>query len=160
MSANRYQPHVLILLEDDANRQLVNGFLLEVDFVRKIQFEEAGGWGKVLDSFRSDHIETMRRYTQRYLILLIDFDSKKDRYGRATEVIPDDLKDRVFVLGAWSEPEDLGKAGLGSLETIGKTLARECREETDAIWGHDLLKHNAAELERLREYIRPILFQM
>ena len=29
MSVNKYQPHVLVLPEDDANRQLANGFLLD-----------------------------------------------------------------------------------------------------------------------------------
>jgi hypothetical protein len=37
-------------------------------------------------------------------------------------------------------------------------MAQDCREETDKIWGHALLKHNAAELARLREQVRPILF--
>ena len=29
MSVNVYNPHVLVLPEDDANRQIANGFLLE-----------------------------------------------------------------------------------------------------------------------------------
>jgi hypothetical protein len=29
MSVNKYHPHVLVLPEDDANRQLANGFLLD-----------------------------------------------------------------------------------------------------------------------------------
>jgi hypothetical protein len=62
------------------------------------------------------------------------------------------LKDRVFVLGVWSEPEAL-KANLGSYETIGMAMAEDCREETDTIWGHDLLRHNASELDRLREHV-------
>ncbi len=63
----------------------------------------------------------------------------------------------MFVLGVWSEPEDL-RADLGSYETIGLALARDCREETDQTWEHCLLQHNAAELMRLRESVRPILF--
>lgn len=30
MSTNKFQPHVLIFPEDDANRQIANGFLLLV----------------------------------------------------------------------------------------------------------------------------------
>jgi hypothetical protein len=48
--------------------------------------------------------------------------------------------------------------GLGSLEAVGKALAKDCREDTDMTWGHNLLKHNTGELERLREHVRPILF--
>jgi hypothetical protein len=55
-----------------------------------------------------------------------------------------------------TEPEEL-KATLGSYETIGMALAQDCREGTDT-WGHALLKHNTAEIERLREHVRPILF--
>lgn len=31
MSVNKYKPHVLVLPEDDANRQLANGFLLGLE---------------------------------------------------------------------------------------------------------------------------------
>lgn len=46
MSVNRHLPHVLVLPEDDANRQIANGFLLHHAIGnRKIQvLEEAGGW--------------------------------------------------------------------------------------------------------------------
>jgi hypothetical protein len=100
----------------------------------------------------------MERYPQRFLILLIDFDGRGDRLDNAKAVIPDNLKDRVFVLGVWSEPEAL-KTHLGSYETIGMAMAEDCREETDTVWGHDLLQHNASEIDRLREHVRPILFQ-
>ena len=53
MSVNRYLPHVLALPEDDANRQLANGFLLD-QYVstHKIQvLPEVGGWTQVLELF-------------------------------------------------------------------------------------------------------------
>ena len=55
MSVNKYQPHVLVLPEDDANRQLANGFLLDQYLsTRKIQvLEEVGGWIQVLERFLS-----------------------------------------------------------------------------------------------------------
>jgi hypothetical protein len=68
------------------------------------------------------------------------------------------LTGRVFILGALTEPEAL-KADLGSYETIGLAMARDCREETDTTWGHRLLRHNERELDRLRAKVRPILFQ-
>ena len=91
------------------------------------------------------------------MVLLIDFDGKEDRLEEAKAGIPGHLTDRVFVLGAWTEPEAL-KADLGSYETIGLALAKDCREGTDTTWGHDLLRHNATELDRLRKHVRPILF--
>ena len=160
MSVNRYLPHVLVLPEDRANSQLANGFLLDEAFMtRKIQvLEEAGGWTEVLDRFTLDHIGGMDAYPGRFMVLLIDFDGQEDRLDRAKAVIPDHLKDRVFVLGVWTEPEAL-RAGLGSYETIGRALAKDCREGTDTTWEHGLLRHNAGEIGRLRERVRPILFQ-
>jgi len=159
---NRFQPHVLVLPEDDANSQLANGFLLDLDqsALSRIQvLPEAGGWGAVLDTFESDHIAGMDRFSERYLILLIDFDGKEGRMSDAKQRIPERLSHRVFILGAWTEPEALKRAGLGSYETIGKATAKDCREETDTTWGHDLLRHNASEINRMRQHVRPILFQ-
>jgi hypothetical protein len=160
MGINRYLPHVFVLPEDDRDRQLAIGFLLDENLaISKIQvLPEAGGWSKVLDLFKSDHICEMERYPHRFMVLLIDFDGKQDRLGQAKAKIPGHLIERVFVLGAWTDPEDL-RAKLGSYETIGKLLAKDCREGTDTTWGHDLLRHNASEIDRLRRHVRPILFE-
>jgi hypothetical protein len=92
------------------------------------------------------------------MVLLIDLDGRQGRLDQAKESIPDTLKDRVFVLGVWTEPEAL-KANLGSYEKIGLAMAEDCREDTTATWGHELLRHNSGEMERLRQKVRPILFQ-
>ncbi len=162
MSVNRYLPHVFVLPEDDANRQLANGFLLDESLAirrRRIQvLEEVGGWTEVLERFKSDHVIEMDCNPHRFMVLLIDFDGREDRLDIAKAAIPDRLTERVFVLGALTEPEALRRANLGSYETIGLAMAKDCREETDTTWGHRLLQHNASELDRLREHVRPILF--
>jgi hypothetical protein len=159
MSCNRYQPHVLVLPEDDANRQLANGFLMDGSLlIRNIQvLPEIGGWIEVLDHFKSDQVKYMDRYRNGFMVLLIDFDGKAERLRDAKKRIPERLAERVFILGALTEPEAL-KDDLGSYETIGLAMARDCREGTETTWGHDLLRHNAGELERLRENVRQILF--
>ena len=157
MSANKHLPHVLVLPEDDDNRQLANGFQLELDSVRQRQLQidpVAGGWLAVLELFVSVHVSAMARYPNRFVVLIIDFDRKDDRLSYAKSKIPEDLRERVFVLGVWSEPKDLRMP----LEEIGSALARDCREETDVTWGNELLQHNASELARLRDRVRPILF--
>lgn len=160
MSVNRQQPHVLVLPEDDANRQLANGFLLDPCLsIRKIQvLREAGGWTRVLERFKSDHVVEMDRYPERFMVLLIDFDGNQKRLTKANSEVPARLTDRVFILGALSDPEALRQATFASYETIGKAMAEDCREGTDTIWGHDLLRHNAIEIDRLRQRVRPILF--
>jgi hypothetical protein len=160
MSVNPYQPHVWVLPEDDANRQLANGFLQDryLSFWKIRVLAQAGGWNRVLECFLSDHVRGMERHTNRFMVLLIDFDGKEDRLQYAKAQIPRRLRERVFVLGALTEPEALKRAIPASYESIGLALARDCREGTDTTWGHDLLRHNAGELDRLRERVRPILF--
>jgi hypothetical protein len=158
MSVNSYLPHVFVLPEDDANRQIANGFVLSLS-TRQIQvLKEAGGWASVRDRFESDQRSAMERYPNRFVVLLVDFDGSKNRLKTMKAVIPDHLKERVFVLGAFSEPEALRQAGLGSYEGIGRALAEDCRTGAAGTWGHDLLQHNEEELSRLREHIVPILF--
>jgi hypothetical protein len=128
MSVNRYKPHLFILPEDNANREIANGFLLDgsVENNQVQVLAAAGGWELVLSKFKRDHVKEMQRYPNRYMILLLDFDNDDRRRGDAENVIPDDLADRVFLLGVWSNPEYL-RSELGqSLENIGLTLAREC----------------------------------
>ncbi|WP_306603351.1 hypothetical protein [Azonexus sp.] len=78
MSVNLYKPHVLVLPEDDANRQLANGFLQDPALnLRAIQvLPIAGGWSKVRDDFVSTHLSQLRNYALRHLVLLIDFDGQ------------------------------------------------------------------------------------
>jgi hypothetical protein len=161
MAANKYQPHVIVLPEDDANRQILNGFQLELprENFRQFQVEPtAGGWNAVMDSFESSHISSMREYPDRRMVLVIDFDDDfESRLINARGRIPVDLQDRVFVLGARNEPEDL-RAGAGSFEEIGRQLALDCKENTEILWGGELLKHNANELARLSALFREIFF--
>jgi hypothetical protein len=161
MGVNKHLPHVFVLPEDDANRQLAVGFVMGIDMIHSRQIfvlPVAGGWKLVLQHFLSDHVSDMEKFPQRYMVLLIDFDSNEQRLGDATSDIPPALRERVFILGVWSEPEDLKRAGLGSYETIGLAMARDCRKETSATWHHDLLWHNEDQLARLRNKVRPILF--
>jgi|SRR5271166_3744757 len=160
MAVNKYQPHVLVIPEDEADRQLANGFLLDRSlFTRRIQIlEEAGGWARVLDQFESDHIAGMEKWPRRFMVLLIDFDGNVGRLAQAKARIPANLADRVFVLGSLTNPEDLKHSFGRTFEEIGTALAEDCREDTNQIWGHNLLSHNATELDRLRRSVRPFLF--
>jgi hypothetical protein len=160
MSCNKYVPHVLVLPEDRANSELVNGFLKDQAIpTRSIDvLEEAGGWNEVVNRFLSDHVREMERTPTRSMVLLIDFDGDANRLSHIKARIPAHLRERVYILGALDEPEDLKGADLGSYEEIGMAMAEDCREETARTWGHPLLRHNAGELERLREHVRPILF--
>lgn len=149
----------MVLPEDDADRHLANGFLLHPDVMAcNVQIlEEAGGWNAVVERFLKDHVSAMRRYPQRYMVLLLDFDGNEGRRKQVRAKIPDDLSSRVFILGVLHEPEDL-KGELGSYERIGSMLAQDCRDGTDKTWCHALLSHNKDELVVLRQSVLPVLF--
>lgn len=159
MSVNKYRPHVFVLPEDDANNQVATGFQMGVDLPRQMQIlEVAGGWAQVLDRFVSVHVQEMDRHTNRFMVLLIDFDGRAERLIEAQARIPHHLSGRVSVLGAQNNPEGLRSAGLGTYEEIGRMMATDCRDGTNRIWSHNLLQVNADELGRLRASVRPVLF--
>jgi hypothetical protein len=163
MGVNRDKPYIYILPEDDADNDLATGFakgVVELQRQRQMQvLPVARGWKKVLSLFESVHIALMDANPNQYIVLVINFDGKeKYRRKKAEAVIPPRLTERVFVLGVLTEPEDLKRANLGSPETVGEALAKVCRREIDTIWEHPLLRHNASELDRLRQHVRLILF--
>jgi len=159
MSANKFQPHLFVLPEDDANRQIMNGFSLDpMVKERTIDIrEEAGGWRLVIERFCQVYAPEMARYPERLMLLLIDLDGRAERLEDARSQIPEDLRDRVFVMGTFTEPEDL-RHDLGTYEKIGLALAQDCRESTIRTWSHRLLKHNEPEMIRLRNRSRHFLF--
>ncbi len=161
MSVNNYRPHLLVIPEDDANRQLANGFALEVWHGRRVQvLVEVGGWSHVRDDFLDNQQNAMRRFPERRVVLLLGFDDTADRRSKLEERIPPELRDRVFLVGVRSEPEALTKAGCGTFEEIGRRLAVECRDGRRELWQHELLQDNSVELDRLRLNVRPFLFDV
>jgi hypothetical protein len=158
--SNKYRPHIWVLPEDDRNRQIANGFLQDpkLNHGNIKVMPVAGGWRKVLARFEENQVRDMKRYSNRHLVLLIDFDGQEDRLDEARKSIPADLADRVFILGAWTEPERLTPS-LGNYESIGRALARDCRDGRDDTWGHELLRHNLTEVTRFRRVAQPILFE-
>lgn len=161
MSVNIYTPHVIVLVEDGANRQIANGFLLDPSIkLRNIQvLNPAGGWRKVLDRFREDQVPLLRKFPYRILVLLIDFDDDVDsRTEQFVNQFPPDVQERVFLLGTKGEPEPLRKECGDSLENIGKGLAAECYRGENKLWDHPLLAHNASERARLNAKVKTILF--
>ena len=160
MRINKYLPRLLVLPEDDANRQIANGFSLSSNLDRRrIQvLPPPGGWRKVIAEFENNYVSAMRKYTETRVMLLIDFDDRENRLSYVQSKIPDDLKERVFILGVQSEPENLKRDTKKTFEKIGQALAKDCVNNTNELWGHDLLKHNQAELDRAIADVKPFLF--
>jgi hypothetical protein len=163
MSANKDKPHLIIMPEDGANRQIANGFEKSGDFGNRMQIlQPSGGWSSVVSDFNKNESSRMIKYPERRVLLLIDFDNKENRFtNRFAEVqsmIPSNLIHRVFILGSFYEPEDLKRATKLSFEKIGTALATECLHKTTTLWNHPHLQHNQPELQRMIRDVRPFLF--
>jgi len=160
MSVNSFKPHILILPEDDANRQIFIGFIGNSRINSNIFqiLPIANGWTKAMEQLLNNEIPKMRNFSERRIILLIDFDRREDRFFLIMEQVPEEFKDRVFVIGVKSDPESLRRSTNKSFEKLGEKLAQDCVDNINDLWNHDLLKHNKIELERMRQSIRPFLF--
>ena len=161
MGSNRYKPHLLVLLEDKANRQILNGFLLNYPSSTSNAIQSlgvAGGWKKVVEKFKDEQVSKMYDYPNRRIVLIIDFDDHEERLSQIQKEIPNDLQDRVFILGTLSEPEKLRTQLNMKFEKIGQALAQDCADNTQTVWGHPLLKHNESELGRMVKNVKPFLF--
>lgn len=161
MSVNKYQPHLLILPEDEAISAIATGFLLHPALnASAVQvLPHAGGWNAVVKKFQDTHSKAVRSYGERRIVLLVDCDQDEKRIDHVKESIPEDLRDRGFVLGIWQEAETLNKSlGFKGFEAIGKALADNCAENVETLWEHEQLRHNQAEVRRLVQSVKPFLF--
>jgi hypothetical protein len=158
MGLNKSVPHLIILTEDEADREIVLGFLGDprIDQRRVQPLPPSGGWTKVKDEFLN-RLTDMTRYPDRNALLIIDCDGHDDRIGMLLPELPAGVRDRVFVLGSLYKPEKLTSAMKMSKEAIGRQLAMDCAEGTDTVWSHPQLTHNMAELMRLNEAVVPFL---
>lgn len=168
MSINLYKPHLLILPEDDADEDIALGIIGPSNINERVVSidKPLGGWTDVVKKYLKYEVPKMRKYDKRIIVLLIDFDcdtkdkSPEKRFFQVSKEIPDDLKSRTFVLGTLDEPEELRKKLKFSLslEKIGETLVEDCPDKRNPLWNDEMLRHNAQELDRLLEAVRPFLF--
>jgi hypothetical protein len=76
MSINKYAPHVYVIPEDDADRQLADGFILHHAVkVQRIQvMPVAGGWPNVLKTFEDEYLQALRNNSHAHVVMVVDFD--------------------------------------------------------------------------------------
>jgi hypothetical protein len=149
LALNKYLPHLIVIPEDDANRQIAVGFTLGCQ-TKQIRIENhCRGWSDTLDVFLRAHGNDMRLYQARYVVLIVDSDGQNERISSIRQQLPADIAQRVFVLGCFDEPENL-KSEIGSFESIGKIIAKECIDGQHTIWQNKHLIHNIEELNRLK----------
>jgi hypothetical protein len=160
MSANNHRPHLLVLPEDDANRQILAGFrnYHAVNFRQMPIQNVARGWLNARDAILEEYVPTMRTYPNRHVLLVIDFDNHPARRDEIVAEIPHDLQERFFVIGSLDEPERLFAALSTRPEALGERLAADCDHGTRTTWSHEMLSHNTEEIQRLTLKVKPFLF--
>ena len=156
---------MLVLPEDDANRQIVNGFIKDHRVNgRCVQvMPVAGGWMKVIERLANCALE---KFPYRRVLMLIDFDDEvenrttmiRSEIERLEQHLSISISDRVYFLGVSTEPETFRTMCKKRFEEIGETLAEECAENKSTLWTHEQLDHNAVELARLVKDVKPFLF--
>lgn len=163
MSVNKYKPHLYVIPEDDADRQIADGFVLHARVAaRQVQVvEPAGGWARVLDVFKEEYLPILQQNQHTHVVMLIDFDgSPEARRAKFDPEIPSNIRDRVFVIGPRDKPEALRQSlGGGGFEDIGRSLADECDNQQPTTWNHHQLSHNDAECRRLVGAVKEFLFR-
>src|SRR5258708_37926478 len=109
-----------MLPEDDAIRQIANGFLLDPSVrTNKVQvLREAGGWRRAQSDITTVYGATMITYPHRHLVVLIDCDGQTDRLQQIRRPIPSEYAGRVFIPGIASGAEGLKRALRSSVEAI------------------------------------------
>ena len=160
MSVNKYKPHLYIIPEDSVDRQLANGFVLHYEVNGEVQIiNESGGWPKVIDAIMNVYVPILRRYRYAHVIGIIDCDNWENRIQKKLDQFPDDVRDRIFLLGFIKDPEKFKESvPISSYEKIGEKLAEECFEDSLELWNHEHLKHISSEIERAKSSLRPIIF--
>ncbi len=154
MGVNYYKEHLYIILEDEKYQRIMNGVNLSLHVnasVIKIS-NFSGGWGKVFKDFQSS-ISILEKFQKRHTLLLMDFDDDfESRLEEFHNLVPDELKNRVFILGIDNkESEDLARFFKCNIEEVGKKLVEDCPNGNLSNWRNIHLECNLLEIERMRQ---------
>ena len=109
MSANKYTQHLIVIPEDQAIRDIVNGFstCLDANERQFYVYDLARGWERGKETLLELSKGYMREYPNSYAVLIVDFDGNAHRGSEIKNQVPEEVRDRVFVVGVLNEPENL-----------------------------------------------------
>lgn len=162
MSVRREENHLVVFLEDDPYRSILNGVqnLLNVN-ERVIDAKKPSrGWPKVFDDLKNN-IHLLQRYPKCRILLLMDFDDEdkeslssfEKRKRKLNDITPPEYAERVFMLGVnHKESEALKKYfKTPHFEQIGQELVKNCPDGDLSNWQNTHLDCNLPEIDRMRE---------
>lgn len=171
MGFNRQRKHVLFYAEDEATANIAQGFVesLKIDDSRCRVFHQFGhGWPSIEGAIEC---VKMNRHPQTHLVLVVDCDRRGvDRIKRIKSDLQNvPCKDHVYVLGLATDAEGFGRFMAEHVGTRSYSLNEAGCALGDAssadegclsgIWGTPELTHNRAELIRLCENAKDVIFK-
>ena len=155
MGVNKHKPHLVVYMEDNPYRDLVNGMkkLPNINDFNIDSKNPCGGWNKTLSKLE-ENLNLINSNENMFVLLLMDFDNKfNERYSKFENILKEQsCKARVFLLGIdVKESEDLKKTlGYKNLEEISKILSENCPKEESKEWNNKHLKCNLREIEKMK----------
>lgn len=160
MGVNRLKKHLVVFVEDKPYRDILNGVQLVHDISIDVK-KPCAGWVKVFDQFVVKHKKILDKSPHAVILLVMDFDDKKEgnetsfekRKNKFNDLVEDKYKNRVFLLGTnHKESEDLKKLfKLSNFEDIGKKLVEGCPNSDLKNWDNKHLNCNLSEIDRMRK---------
>jgi len=157
LSVNRGKPYLLIIPEDDDDRAFAEGARGALPAMNVKIVANSNGWPKIEKLLAGVYNKRLRANANEHLLILIDFDTKgQKRYDKVFGWVPEDVKDRVFIIGPEKEPKDLKKSLKLKMSfwQMGDQLVSDCDEQQiNPLWDHDMLSHNKPEFRRLLDTI-------
>lgn len=162
MAVNRFKNHLVVFLEDNPYRSILNG-VKNLQNVNENVIDiknPCGGWDKVFDKLE-ENLNILNRYEHCFILLLMDFDDEdlkslssfENRKKKLNKITPSKYIDRIFLLGVnHKESEALKKYFSDSkFESIGKKLVENCPNGDLSNWRNIHLECNLLEIMRMRE---------
>jgi hypothetical protein len=121
MAVNKYKPHVYIIPEDDANRQIAVGFGNYFGISQRSMqiLPVAGGWMLAIAKLHNDYLPILKSNSKAHVVVLIDSDQYASRIDEELDKVPDELRNRIFMLGTMPAPESLKTSTCMHFEQIG-----------------------------------------
>lgn len=158
MSVNRYEPYLIVLCEDNAYKDIFLGF--EISEHPQISLKPVyQGFDDILFQLTNPNSMTskeLKRYNKSYVLALTDADldsQSESNIKKLKDSIPNEYKDRVFVMGSKYEAENIKRAiiGKGKWKGVSQELEKSCRDENCELWRDEMLNHNMEEIISLRK---------
>lgn len=159
MGINLYKEHLVVYLEDEPYRGIINGskMLPQVNANRIDVKPPVGGWKKVLESVK-DEFKLLENNPKRNILLLIDFNNSASSRKKLLNTILQEsntpnIQERIFIFGIdCKESEDLKTTlNISNWEKIGQELLKECPHKMNDTWHNKHLKQNITEVEKMKK---------